>query len=104
MKKSFFIKYGNYRTGLRYVVWRLTYGIQFVVHHNDVRNPADEVFDKGFVSLLALQFRLKQLYPEQARGYREHYTEGEIIFYHLFQDLFLLSERYKRKYLKKKKK
>lgn len=98
MEKGFFIKYREYKTGLRFVITEM--GHHTV--HNQTRQPDDEVFDKGFISLLALQRRLKELYPKQNfLGYEHNMTAGEIHFTYLFQELLLLAERVKRKQKKK---
>jgi len=102
MKKTFFIKYLDYRTGLRFVIF--DGGGSHCIEHNKEKQPGDEVFAKGFESLLALQRRLKELYPERNfLGHGNEITAGEIHFTYLFQDILRLAERVKRKYPKKKK-
>ena len=90
------MKYYDYSNGLRFVI--LEEPLRFQILHNRRKQPDDEVFGVGFDAIVKLKARLVELYPENNRGI----PDGERWFIHLFQHLFMLSERVKRKYKKPK--
>jgi hypothetical protein len=94
---SFFLKYHNYRTGLRFVIKED--GHTFYFEHNAEPQDGDEIF-KYFDGLLNFQQRLRAMFPEIDGGM----IEGERWFMHVFQMLFHLSERVKRRYKSRYKK
>ncbi len=60
MKRSFFLKYGNYRVGLRFEISGDEYPVFSFTHCASVEAD-DEVF-KGWEGLKAFEHRLVQLY------------------------------------------
>jgi hypothetical protein len=90
-----FIKYGDCRTGIRFLIGDSL----VVVLHNQERQPGDEIFDGSISSFLKLQRRLKELFPTVVRP--DGTTRGEELFMRLFEELFHLAERVKRRYRRK---
>jgi hypothetical protein len=82
---SFFLKYSDYRRGLRFVIKD---GSWFSILYNRKREPEDEFFDGTFDSMMQLQTRLKEHFGAE---------RGERWFTHLFQQLFRYHMRQTRK-------
>ncbi len=95
-QRSFFIKYRDYKTGMRYEVGEHTIRSE----HNVLSKPEDEKFDGSFASLQQLQQRLKELYPDLpyslANDGKTTYGDEQLL--RILQNLLLTSERYIRKY------
>ncbi len=75
MQASIFLKYPEYKKGLRFVIDGHTFSIEY----NKDRKMQDEVFDGTFCSLMKLQVDLKRRFGEK---------EGQRWFTHLFQHIF----------------
>ncbi|MGC9602160.1 MAG: hypothetical protein ABSE76_00235 [Minisyncoccia bacterium] len=89
MKLTFFLKYPEYKKGLRLIID----GHTFVISYNKTREPEDDFFDGSFDSLTKFQARLKECFGGE---------QGERWFTHLFQHLFqyhMRRIRKKRKYI-----
>ncbi len=96
MKMSFFIKYYEYRMGIRFIVSHEGIVLTHRVLHNTVRKPEDEPCD-----ISHLQGRLQDLFPSYDPNYCAPGQDiGDRFFNDFLHDLLTVSERMYRKYPK----
>lgn len=95
LKNSFFLKYYDYKIGIRYTIEGPGPYHTLLVEYNQEPSEEDIMFARGIKQLTSLRERLKDLYGSE---------EGEDLFIHFVQDLFLQAERTEKNKRRRKKK